>query len=161
MAPSLPSDAEDPFSDFTLFFSEPEIKHIQRMAIERRKLPQPVILVVDDQDFSRKLLMEMISRNFTCYAASSVQQAVSLYAEYVPNIVFLDIEIPDVNGHDFAKFIKKYDPTSYIVMVTANNYEKDIIRARENKVQGYIMKPYSKQKIMDAIAGYTASLRKS
>ncbi len=85
------------------------------------------------------------------YSAANAEQAVALYAEHVPCITFLDIELPDANGHQLAAFIKQHDPESFVVMVTGNNYEKDVAQARANNVQGFIAKPYSKQKIMESV----------
>lgn len=139
---------------FALAFTEEQTSHIKRYGAERRTLKIPSILIVEDQEFSRKLLEGMLRRDYTCYCAANAEQALALYAEHLPCIVFLDIELPDANGHDLAGFLKKIDPASFIVMVTANHYENDVKRAQENNVQGFIAKPYSKQKISDAIEKY-------
>ena len=138
---------------YTPVFCESEIGHIKKFGVERKKLNAPTILIVEDQDFSRRLLAETL-RQYVCYVAENAKQAVALYAEHVPCIVFLDIELPDVSGHEVAALIKKYDPQSFIVMVTANSHEKDVRMAQENNVQGYIVKPFNNQKIMDAIQKY-------
>jgi CheY-like chemotaxis protein len=139
----------------TLAFTDEQILHLKRYGRERRTLKTPSILIVEDQDFSRKLLEGMLRRDYSCYCASNAEQAVALYAEHLPCIVLLDIELPDVSGHDLAAFFKRQDSDSFIVMVTANHYESDVKRARENNVQGYISKPYSKQKILESIEKYT------
>jgi len=134
-----------------LAFTEEQLQHIKKYAIERRTYEKPTILIVEDQEFSRKLLGGMLDRDYVHYCAANAEQAVALYAEHVPCITFLDIELPDANGHDLAAFVKRHDPESFVVMVTGNNYEKDVALAQENKVQGFIAKPYSKKKIVDAI----------
>ncbi len=150
---------DDLFMDYTLMFSERERKHIAKLAAERNKRSKPIILIVEDQPFSRKLLTQALAPQYSCHSAATVREAVALYAEYVPNIVFLDIELPDLDGHQFADFIRKEDPTSYIIMLTANSSSKDVQLARGNHVQGYIVKPYSKQKILDTIEAYNRSRR--
>lgn len=143
-----------PDNGFKLEFSEEQIRHIKKFGNERRMYVQPTILIIEDQPFSRGLMEGMLSRTYTCYSASNIEHALALYAEHIPCMVFLDIELPDANGHDFAALVNKYDPQSFIVMVTANNYQKDVIRAAENKAQGFIVKPYSRQKIITAIDKY-------
>ena len=120
------------------------------------------ILIVEDQDFSRKLLYDLLARQFsyTCYAAKNATEAIELYATHAPDIVLLDIILPDYTGHEIATLIKTHDPKSYVIMVTANNFIKDIGIAKRNNVQGYITKPYSKNKIQAAIDGYVASQTK-
>jgi len=112
------------------------------------------ILAVEDQPFSRQLLMSALSHKYNCFGAKDAKEAIALYAEHAPDITFLDIELPDIDGHSLAALFKKHDPSSYIVMVTANNQMKDVETARLNKVQGFIVKPYNKQKIMDAISAF-------
>ncbi|MEK6746058.1 MAG: response regulator [Pseudomonadota bacterium] len=140
--------------NFVLEFNEEQIQHMKKYGGERRMYTLPTILIVEDQTFSRNLIEGMLMRNYTCYSAANVKQAISLYAEHIPCIVFLDIELPDGNGHEFASLIKKHDPDSFIVMVTANSYEQDVARAVENKAQGFVIKPYSRQKIMLSIEKY-------
>jgi two-component system chemotaxis response regulator CheY len=117
-----------------------------------RKLPE--ILIVEDQDFSRKLLAGLFEKEYRCHSARNAQEAVSMYAEHGPDVTFLDVELPDADGHTLAGLFKKYDANSYIVMVTGNNYAKDVEMAKANKVQGFIVKPYNKQKIMGAFDAF-------
>ena len=139
---------------FKVEFTEEQISHIKKFGNERRTYPVPTILIVEDQNFSRSLLEGMLSRSNPCYTAANVQQAIALYAEHIPSIVFLDIELPDAVGHEFAALLKKHDPNNFVVMVTANNYTKDVALAQENNAQGFIVKPYSRQKIITAIDKY-------
>lgn len=119
------------------------------------------ILIVEDQRFSRKLLSGLLERTFYCFEAENGEQAVRLYAEHAPNIVFLDIELPDASGHELAALFKKYDIGSYVIMVTGNNYAKDVAMAKKNKVQGFIVKPYQKQRILSVIEAYKSKRGKS
>lgn len=143
-----------PDTDFKLEFTNDQIQNIKKYGNERLTCKIPTILIVEDQEFSRKLMEGLLNKSYVCYAAANAKEALALYAEHIPCIVFLDIELPDCNGHDLAAFIKNNDPESFIVMVTANNYAKDVTRSCENKVNGFIAKPYSKQKIVIGIEKY-------
>lgn len=148
------SDKEKAPDSVKLEFSAEQINNMQKFGGERRTYPLPTILIVEDQPFSRNLIEGMLMRHYACYSASNVKQAIALYAEHIPCIVFLDIELPDGNGHELAALIKKADPDSFIVMVTANSYQQDVTKAVENKTQGFVVKPYSRQKIMTYIEKY-------
>ena len=124
-------------------------------SFENRKNRKTIeILIVEDQSFSRKLLAGMFMWDYKCHSAANATQAIELYALHSPEITFLDIELPDANGHEIAHLFKKNDPDSYLVMVTANNYVNDLNLAKENKVDGFIIKPFSKQRILDSIQNY-------
>jgi CheY-like chemotaxis protein len=109
------------------------------------------ILVVEDQAFSRKLLLNLLERDYTCHAAKDAKEAIAKYAMYAPNITLLDIELPDMDGHSLAELFRRYDPKGALVMVTANNYVQDVEKAKNNKVNGFIIKPYNKNKILECI----------
>ncbi len=112
---------------------------------------EPHILVVEDQFFSNRLLSSLFQRLYTTYTAISAAQALEVYIEKAPDIVFLDIELPDMNGHDLATMICGFDNKAYIVMVTANNSTSDVQRARAAGARGFIIKPYSKRKILESV----------
>ncbi len=112
------------------------------------------IMVVEDQEFTRKLMATYLNKEHSCALAEDAAQALTLYAKIVPDIVFLDVELPDANGHDLAALIKHHDPDSFVIMVTANNYAKDVQTAQKNKVQGYITKPFQQHKIQATIDAY-------
>lgn len=133
----------------------PAQQKIFNAALEARaKRKGMEIMVVEDQLFSRKLLLSLLGRLFKTCSAADAETALELYYSEAPDMVFLDIELPGVSGHELAAAVQKLDPQSYIVMVTANHLLEDVERARENGARGFIAKPYSKGKIMRSIEEY-------
>lgn len=135
-------------------FLENQLLSLESHIAKRRKRDLPELLIVEDQEFSRKLLLGLLGKHFVCHSAATAKQAVNLYADHAPDITFLDIELPEADGHQLASLFKKTDPEGYIVMVTGNHYNTDVETAKANKVQGYIAKPYNKQKIIEAVEKY-------
>lgn len=130
------------------------LKKSQERRASRSKIE---ILIVEDQDFSRKLLMGLMQKDHVCYGAKNAAEAVQYFVEEAPDIIFLDIELPDHDGHSLARLFRQYDPRAFIVMVTGNNYQKDVDRAKENGVNGFIAKPYNKQSIYNAVQSFVQS----
>ena len=118
------------------------------------------ILIVEDQAFTRKLLYDVLKNTYDVSSAESVAQAWQLYLKTAPDIVFLDIELSDASGHLLAAKIHEIDPAAFVIMVTANNSIEDVQTAKQNQVAGFIAKPYSKQKISEAIEKYNKEKRK-
>jgi CheY-like chemotaxis protein len=125
-------------------------KTVQLTQMQKNFRTKPHVLIVEDQIFSQKML-KTILKDYTCYVAASAGEALMLYIEKCPDIVFLDIELPDLSGHNFAKLVNEIDPNPFVVIVTANHYEKDIQAAKENRVKGFIAKPYNKKAIIDVM----------
>ena len=115
------------------------------------------VLVVEDQLFSRKLLYEVLRQDYQVDLAPDARAGLGLYLENAPDIAFLDIELTDESGHELARIIKALDAESYVIMVTANNSVEDVAMAKSNRVDGFIVKPYSKGKIAECIEKFKAS----
>lgn len=148
---SGPTGPAPPPTGNVLEFSENQLRQFRRAKPARLSRALPEMLVVEDQAFSAKLLLNMLGRTYRTYLAGNAEQALELYSQHAPDIVFLDIELPDMNGHALAAMLRRMDPQAYIVMVTANNYTQDVLRAKENQVKGFVAKPYNKQKIEGCI----------
>lgn len=123
---------------------------IRLVKTQRTFRSKPHILIVEDQLFSQKMMVALL-KDYQTYVAGSSGDAFVTFIEKCPDIIFLDIELPDVSGHDFAGLMQLIDPETHIVMVTANNYKADVEKARQNGVKGYITKPYQKESILKAI----------
>ena len=74
------------------------------------------ILVCDDHEFSRKGLIQSIKNNIESdalfYEATNGIEAVELFKKHLPNIVFLDVEMPEKNGIEVCKTLKSLNPSS-------------------------------------------------
>ena len=112
------------------------------------------MLVVEDQLFSRKMMHDALRDFGMVESAKDAKDALASYLTQPPHIAFLDIELNGENGHDLAKIIRQIDPEAFIVMVTGNKTPEDIATAKANGVDGYIVKPFSKQQIIACIDKY-------
>lgn len=112
------------------------------------------ILVVEDHDLLRKMFSEAFRNIHTVHTASSAEEGWKLYLDKTPDIVFLDIGLPDTSGHELAHRIKERNPASYVIMATSSDYEEDMEEAARNNADGFIVKPFDKKKITGYIDRY-------
>jgi len=113
------------------------------------------ILVIEDNEMFRRLALDML-KDYTTYAADSASDGIRKFKQYNPDIVFIDIELPDGSGQSILVQIKSLNPNAFMVMLTASNLQKDVQDSVKNGAQGYIIKPFSRQKIKDCIDKYYA-----
>lgn len=125
----------------------------------RHKRHRLQILVVEDHDFSRKLVIDALGRDYDSIAAANGKQAIERYAANAPNIVFLDIGLPKIDGHNVLKRIMEMDKDAFVVMLSANTYANDVKGAITNGAKGFIAKPFTKEKIMNYIKKYKNNLK--
>ncbi len=137
-----------------LHYTPEQTVMLNKAILTRRTRGKPTILIVEDQPMSQKLMVSVLEQSGTCHVAATAEEAMLKYAELAPDITFLDVELPDSNGHELAFLFRHVDAAAHLVMVTSNNYRKDVEQARANKVQGFIVKPYTREKLLSAIASY-------
>jgi len=138
----------------TIALTPPEIDRRRRQIAHNRRLlssnggrKRLHTLIVEDQAFTRSLLSQVLSQTCSVATCSNAKDGWRLYVDEVPDITFLDIDLPGVSGHALADKIKEVDPDSYVVMVTASQDVYDIQIAKFNRVDGFVIKPFNKQKI--------------
>lgn len=110
------------------------------------------ILIVDDEPEARELIQYMLQgeKGITVTGlAGNVDEALELLKRKKPDLVFLDIQMPDKDGFHFIEYVHEagYDPG--IVFVTA--YEHYAIQAIRNSVFDYILKPIHREELVSAI----------
>jgi len=128
-------------------------KTMQLINMQRSFRTKPHVLIVEDQIFSQKLLASAL-KDYTCYISENVGDALLTYVEKCPDILLLDIDLPDVSGHQLAKIVKRIDDHAYTVMISANRYHDDIQSAQENQVKGFVAKPFKKDDILNILDGF-------
>jgi two-component system chemotaxis response regulator CheY len=140
-------------------FIPEQILHFKTMLKSRLQRAQLRVLVVDDQLFTRTLLYRILDQHgkYTVFTAADAREGLTLYLENAPDIIFLDIELPDDNGHTLAHIIRELDDTAHVIMVSGNTDLTNINLAKKNKVHGFIGKPFTKQKVFESIEKYTAA----
>lgn len=110
------------------------------------------ILVVDDSKFMRMLLGDLLSRNgFEVFEAESGEEALEVYRKERPDLVTLDILMPGRDGIETVGDLREEDPKARIVMVTALGMEDYIQRALEAGADGFILKPFSPERVLDTL----------
>jgi len=119
----------------------------QQALYQRRMRSRIGILVVEDQPFNLQLVVQIIGRGFDIFTATDGATALKVYETQAPDVVFLDIDLPDIDGFQILKTVTEIDPAAFIVMLTASHKRQDVEYAMQNNAQGYIVKPFTKQKI--------------
>ena len=111
------------------------------------------ILVIDDDEIFRSYALQAV-KGFNNFSAGSVSDGLKLFEEEKPDIIFLDIGLPDGNGQKLLREFITIDPSSFVVMMTGNNTQKDVQEAMINGASGYIIKPFDVKQVKKFVAHY-------
>ena len=116
---------------------------------------RPLALVVDDSITVRRVTERFLQRNgLRAVTAKDGLDAISVLSEHKPDIILLDIEMPRMDGYEFASHVRN-DPRVAdipIIMVTSRVGDKHRARAIELGVNDYLGKPYQDAELLEAMA---------
>ena len=116
------------------------------------------ILVVEDEESILIGIVDLLkSEGFKVKEAKNGKDAIFLYNNEKPDLIILDIMIPEINGYDVCKEIRKNDPLTPIIMLTAKGQELDKVIGLELGADDYIVKPFG---IHELLARIRAVLRR-
>ena len=125
-------------------FSSELLASISKRRAERDK---PEIVIVEDDPFSRKLVLTALADKHTVTPAVDGHNAISSYVYQAPDVMFLDIDLPDISGHEVLKKVLSIDPDAYIIMLSGNGDKENIMGAIQNGAKGFVAKPFTKDKL--------------
>lgn len=112
------------------------------------------VLLADDQTILRnglRSLIEMQSDLTVVAEAGNGREAVELCCLYKPDVVLMDIRMPDLNGVEATKQIKQLLPLTVVIMLTTFDDDEYIIKAMTYGASGYLLKDIDSEKLMQAI----------
>jgi two-component system chemotaxis response regulator CheY len=105
------------------------------------------ILLVEDDKLTKRLLANVYKGDFALITAETASDAIEKYMLYAPDIVFLDIGLPDVSGFEVLNQLMKIDEHAYVVMFSGNSYLDNVMTALNAGASGFIGKPFKKDKM--------------
>ena len=111
------------------------------------------ILVVDDAAFMRKVIRDTLTKNgYTdIYEAVDGANAVERYDELHPDLVLMDITMPNMDGLEALKAIRAKDSNANVVMCTAMGQEAMVVEAVQAGIKDFIVKPFKEDRLMKAV----------
>jgi two-component system KDP operon response regulator KdpE len=99
------------------------------------------ILIIDDEPQIRKLLTITLQSDYSITEATTAKEGLALVASHPPDLVLLDLGLPDDNGHNVLKHLREWY-TNPVVIVSVQNNEDDIVKALDSGANDYLVKPF-------------------
>lgn len=116
--------------------------------LSRDKRKQPLVLIVEDDSFTRRLVNVTLKNEAQIIEAATATEGMLAFSRHAPDIVFLDIELPDASGHAVLKKLLGFNPDAFVVMLSANTGRQNVVGALEHGAQGFVAKPFSREKLL-------------
>jgi two-component system chemotaxis response regulator CheY len=110
------------------------------------------ILVVDDAAFMRMMIRDILAKEgYVIHEAVNGRDAVEKYREVQPDLVTMDITMPELDGISALRSIRDQDAAARVLMVSAMGQQKMIVEALEAGAMDFLVKPFQPTKVLETV----------
>ena len=111
------------------------------------------ILICDDAAFMRMMIKDILTKNgYTVVGeAENGAKVVEKYAELKPDLVLMDITMPEMDGIQALKKIKEADPSATVIMCSAMGQQAMVIESIQSGAKDFIVKPFQADRVLEAV----------
>ena len=111
------------------------------------------ILICDDAAFMRMMIKDILTKNGYNIAgeAENGAKAVEKYNELKPDLVLMDITMPEMDGIQALKKIKETDPNASVIMSSAMGQQAMVIESIQSGAKDFIVKPFQADRVLEAV----------
>ena len=100
------------------------------------------VLIIDDESQIRRLLaLTLHSNGYKISEAATGKDGLTSVASHPPDLVLLDLGLPDENGHEVLRHLREWY-TNPVIIISVQSGEEDIVRALDNGANDYLIKPF-------------------
>ncbi len=124
---------------------------VASIPLRRERRDDSVIMVVEDDRFTATYASNILNKEFDVVISKTGEEAISHYVEHAPDIVFLDIHLPGLDGIRTLRAIRKIDPQAVVIMLSVDTVKQNIVGATEGGATGFLKKPFGKERLLAAV----------
>jgi len=125
-----------------------------RVSTKTNMQDAPLVLVAEDEDSNYELVKIVLARRYRLLRAKNGIEAVTICDEEHPDMVLMDIRMPDMNGLDATRIIKEVNHDIPVVALSAYAFEDDIRKAKEAGCDDFMAKPFRVEDLLDIVQKY-------
>ncbi|MGB0719281.1 MAG: response regulator [Bdellovibrionales bacterium] len=109
---------------------------------------KPSVLLIEDDRTLRRMVRAEIGEHCDLLVAGNMQLGSKLYKTESPDLAFIDINLPDGNGHDLLDWMLKVDPHTFAVMFSGHSDNDSVYKSVEMGARGFVSKPFDAHKML-------------
>ena len=114
----------------------------------------PLILVAEDEDNNYELVKVVLSKRYRLLRAHNGIEAVTFCEDEHPDLILMDIRMPEIDGLDATRIIKEVNPDVPIIALSAYAFEENIRESQAAGCNGFLSKPFRVEDLLDKIHNY-------
>jgi CheY-like chemotaxis protein len=136
---------------FAAYQTMSDMNKVRSIPVRRARREHPLVMLVEDDRFTASYTSNILSKDYDLVVCRTGEEAIEAYIEHAPDIVFLDIHLPGLSGHEVLQAVQAVDPRCYVVMLSVDTAHKNIKMAAETGAQNFLKKPFSKERLLNIV----------
>ncbi|MFN3700649.1 MAG: response regulator [Alphaproteobacteria bacterium] len=124
---------------------------IASIPLRRERREHPLVQVVEDDRFTASYTANILNREFDMVLSRNGESAILDYVENAPDIIFIDIHLPGIDGHAVLQALKIADPKVFAVMLSVDTVKDNIVKSAEGGAYNFLKKPFSKERLLNIV----------
>lgn len=136
---------------FDAYISMMDKHKVSSITARRKRRDAPLVMVVEDDRFTAHYAANVLSSDFDLVVCKDGEEAIEAYIENAPDIVFLDIHLPGLSGHDVLQSIYAVDSKAFVVMLSVDSVKENIVAASKLGARKFLKKPFTKERLVETV----------
>lgn len=128
-----------------------DANRVASIPLRRERRDDPVIMIVEDDRFTASYAATILNKDYDIVIAKTGEEAIAHYIDHAPDMVFLDIHLPGLDGIDTLRALRKADPEAFIFMLSVDTVKTNIVAATQEGASGFLKKPFGKERLLAAV----------
>lgn len=124
---------------------------VASITTRRERRDYSLVQVIEDDRFTASYTANILNREYDMTLARNGEDGVLQYIENAPDIVFIDIHLPGLSGHQVLECLKAIDPNVYAVMLSVDTVKDNIVKSAESGANNFLKKPFSKERLINIV----------
>jgi YesN/AraC family two-component response regulator len=130
---------------------------LQQYLAQQRKVRENIcVLIIEEQIFVRQILIDILKtkRGYDVIVAKNASQGLALFMENAPDIVFMDLDLPNQSGYELLFKLQKLDQNPFIIALSEYSSLENVQKTINIGAVGFVAKPFTESKIEVYINSY-------
>jgi two-component system chemotaxis response regulator CheY len=124
--------------------------HLRKIALSRSNArSNSIVMIADDDLYMRTLIKKAIGETAAVYEVDRASGVLPAYEKYRPDVLFLDIHLPERNGNLLLADVLSFDPNAHVIMFSADSSRENVERTLHLGAKGFMAKPFYKAKLLE------------
>lgn len=125
-------------------------KYVRKVVVKK---PKKLVVAVDDSGIILKMIGKVLGDRYDFHAFSNGRRALSFLQDRTPDVIILDIDMPEMDGYEMLKRIrqKEYLGNVPVIFLTSNADKKHVVKAIEGGANDYVIKPIDEDILLDKV----------